>query len=567
MPIRYKLLIIFLLISLFPAGVLALFSYLNAKDALKNSTVEGLRVISEFREAEVFHFIDSQKTVTKNYASDGYIREHLSIIQQGNANARQAVVRLNSHLRNNKLPINKVIMSIDVISLDGRIAASTEPSRVGQITSDIAYFENGITTSYVSNIHAHHDNDFELDVATPIFRQGAGGQPIGVLINHFSIEGLNSLLRGDFVIKLGAKTQVRGVGKTGESYLVNQSGHMMTESIFPDNPKHYMKVDTFPVRMGLNSRQEVTGMWTNYREVPVVGASMVIEVDGFFVVLISEQEQTEAFAVVHRVQKGILIIFLIMLVVVIFVAIFTSQGITRPLQKLMVSMEFIRKGNLDAQVSGIESKDEIGFLAHTFNHMQNDLKLAKNSLEEQNRKLAELSTKDGLTGLYNRRYLDQVISAEFNRALRYNTPLSVMILDLDHFKLVNDTHGHLFGDHVLRESAQLLTAGLRKTDIIGRYGGEEFLVISPNTSLENIQLLAHKLCKQFAAHEFTVGGHTHKLTISIGMAPCNAEMTKHEELIHASDTALYLAKQSGRDRVCLSDHTCLTDACLGSEQS
>lgn len=161
---------------------------------------------------------------------------------------------------------------------------------------------------------------------------------------------------------------------------------------------------------------------------------------------------------------------------------------------------------------------------------------------------------DPLTGIYNRRHLDRRIGEEVARAQRYGLPLCVLMLDIDHFKRVNDEHGHQAGDRVLGAIGELTAAAVRESDIAARYGGEEFLVIVPNTPVSNATVLAERLRKRVESHGFVLtdepGGQQEiRVTVSIGVASLGDGVDSGEKLVHAADEALYRAKHEGRNRV------------------
>jgi diguanylate cyclase (GGDEF)-like protein len=164
-------------------------------------------------------------------------------------------------------------------------------------------------------------------------------------------------------------------------------------------------------------------------------------------------------------------------------------------------------------------------------------------------KVERLSVTDGLTGLFNRRHFSERIEEEFSKASRYQTPLSVLIMDVDHFKRVNDTYGHQVGDIVLIAVAQILRQSVRETDLIGRYGGEEFVVLLPHTEMEQAVAVAEKIRK--AVSEKLIGEMDGKaVTISIGVAGMDGvEARNVDDLIRHADGALYRAKEEGRNRV------------------
>ncbi len=164
----------------------------------------------------------------------------------------------------------------------------------------------------------------------------------------------------------------------------------------------------------------------------------------------------------------------------------------------------------------------------------------------------QLAITDGLTGVYNRRYFQRQLESEFRRAPRFGYSVALMLLDIDHFKRFNDTHGHLLGDQVLRSVGQILRDSTRETDVVARYGGEEFAVILPETTTEQALEVAKRIRKNLARHPFWGRGQTPvQVTASIGIAASLASEIKPEELIDLSDAALYEAKHGGRDRVCV----------------
>jgi diguanylate cyclase (GGDEF)-like protein len=171
-------------------------------------------------------------------------------------------------------------------------------------------------------------------------------------------------------------------------------------------------------------------------------------------------------------------------------------------------------------------------------------------LMSKNKLLEQLSTTDPLTGLRNRRYLTEVLSVEFLRAKRYHTPLSVVMADIDHFKEVNDRHGHAAGDSVLEAVGGILKRRLRGSDHGGRYGGEEFLMVLANADADGAGVFAERLRQEVEATE--LGGETGasiEITLSLGIATLAPEHQTPGDLVSQADEALYRAKQAGRNRV------------------
>ncbi len=167
------------------------------------------------------------------------------------------------------------------------------------------------------------------------------------------------------------------------------------------------------------------------------------------------------------------------------------------------------------------------------------------TIEEKNKKLKEISDEDRLTGIYNRRKLEEILKENYNNSLRYNNKFSIILLDLDHFKNVNDNYGHQIGDKVLQEVSSLLLEKIRKVDYCGRWGGEEFLIILPETDLASAVKLAKRLRSEIGNYEFT---KVQNITSSFGVSTYSSNKDI-KEIINAADEALYKAKDNGRNRV------------------
>jgi diguanylate cyclase (GGDEF)-like protein len=161
---------------------------------------------------------------------------------------------------------------------------------------------------------------------------------------------------------------------------------------------------------------------------------------------------------------------------------------------------------------------------------------------------------DPLTAVYNRRYLDRRLGEEFMRARRHGLPLSILLFDIDHFKQINDTHGHQAGDRALALFARHVAKHLREPDVLARYGGDEFMVIAPHTDHDGALVLALRMRESLASAPFSLdddrkGQHQVRLSSSIGVASLGSEVERPEALVQLADENLYRAKRDGRNRV------------------
>lgn len=175
-------------------------------------------------------------------------------------------------------------------------------------------------------------------------------------------------------------------------------------------------------------------------------------------------------------------------------------------------------------------------------------KILMDELDKKNKELIELSITDGLTGLYNHRFLQERFDFEYKRIRRYGGIVSCMMIDIDHFKLINDTYGHQFGDQVLCQLSSILKENSREVDICGRYGGEEFMVVT-NLNAEDTLKFASKLHAAIEQNEFDCGDKKIHVTVSIGIAECQTDIQSKQELIERADSAMYRAKKDGRNLI------------------
>ncbi len=162
----------------------------------------------------------------------------------------------------------------------------------------------------------------------------------------------------------------------------------------------------------------------------------------------------------------------------------------------------------------------------------------------------DLVMRDGLTEIFNKRKYEEEVEREVARASRYSRPLTMILLDIDHFKVVNDTYGHLCGDYVLKQVAERVRTSLRQEQIFARVGGEEFVVLCPETSIENARRLAEKLRDRIACEPVVYAGFQVPVTCSFGVAQLGRSMRDGTALYEAADRAMYDAKQGGRNMVC-----------------
>tara|TARA_B100000029_G_scaffold504387_1_gene583132 strand:- start:7 stop:960 length:954 start_codon:yes stop_codon:yes gene_type:complete len=253
-------------------------------------------------------------------------------------------------------------------------------------------------------------------------------------------------------------------------------------------------------------------------------------------------------------------------------ALLLGRLVLEPMRLLTDTARRISDGELGARVPEGARGEEMVLLGRVFNEMAEEiqgqtarleklvadrtreLEAANSELGSAVAELERLARTDGLTGLRNHRAFQEALSFEVRRAGRLKQPLSLLMVDVDHFKTYNDAHGHPAGDHVLKRVAHIFTETLRSIDLVARYGGEEFAVLLLDTSTAAAQSVGDKLRQAVRSYDFPMAGDSQergRITVSVGVATLPGHADDAADLLERADAALYVAKRSGRDRVCV----------------
>jgi diguanylate cyclase (GGDEF)-like protein len=292
----------------------------------------------------------------------------------------------------------------------------------------------------------------------------------------------------------------------------------------------------------------------------VIGASQPIALLDWHVVIITPFES--AYASVLSVVKRVFLIDLGIILVFSFLAYRVTARVVRPIGQLCEAVRRVVEGHNELEIPEVASRDEIGLLTRTFNDMIQAQRSQRHEIEKTNRHLKEqnyrlevaneqlnqLSITDGLTKLHNHRFFQDHLTREIRRVERTEEPLSILIVDIDDFKRLNDRFGHAAGDEILTRIAQILHGAVRGTDLCARYGGEEFVVLAPGTDTAGAYQLAEKVRTAIAESSFIVDDslRPQRVTVSIGVA---AFCGNRKRFFQKADQALYRAKADGKNCV------------------
>ncbi len=260
--------------------------------------------------------------------------------------------------------------------------------------------------------------------------------------------------------------------------------------------------------------------------------------------------------------RRVLLIDLMTILALSLVAYQITSAVLKPIESLALGARRVAEGQFDREIPDPGSRDEIGVLIHAFNHMlqrvrtyQEEIKESNENLRTHNVKLQQanelleqLSITDGLTKLHNHRFFQDQLTREIRRVARASTPLSLLLIDIDDFKCLNDRFGHAAGDELLHGLALIMNATVRSSDLLARYGGEEFAVLAPGTDKEGTYQLAEKLRTAIAESSFILGDSMRltRVTVSVGVSQFKNDRKK---FFDEADRALYRAKAAGKNCV------------------
>jgi len=311
--------------------------------------------------------------------------------------------------------------------------------------------------------------------------------------------------------------------KTGRQFLYSRGAKKVLHEIYPALSDDNQTLREYTNAMG----ERLLGLVVPFREFEW----------GLF---IAENYEKAFSGLIHARRRNIIIICCFGVLMGIVAYLLTRQ-IMVPLSALTRGAERVADGDLDVQLP-VRRNDEIGFATTVFNDMVAKLKLSQTKLEQ-------LATTDTLTGLNNRKRVMRILRDHYEYYRRYETAFSVLMLDVDHFKLVNDTYGHQAGDTVLKQVAELFNENLRNVDSAGRYGGEEFLVILAESGVDESIQAAERIRKAVASHLFIHEDQEIQVHISVGIGRIHKQDGDEHQVVRRADMALYRAKNEGRNRV------------------
>jgi len=377
--------------------------------------------------------------------------------------------------------------------------------------------------------------------ASPILN--AQQQFNGVVFGAVNLDIINQLL------------QESRVGFLGHAYIIDQEGTMLSEFNNKEQRSsgnylvddHILNAALKNKTSGLKLYKDANNKWVLAKSKPINGGKWFV---------ISEIGLLEAYKPLINRILWITICLVVGSFFMIKMMLHLSKRIEEPIQQLLTGVRKVEQGFYEYQINDQQLTpyaQEFQELCASFNEMSD--KVRKDTIL-----LKELSITCQLTKLYNRRYLIEQGELVFQKCVEEQHHCSCIAIDIDFFKKVNDTYGHLIGDEVLKHVANIITNSVRKIDIVTRYGGEEFVILSPNTTLESAVKIAERVRQHVEDHPYTADFEIN-VTVSIGIAGYgdSENVSTFYELLDKADQALYIAKESGRNQLRICDKTGIID--------
>jgi diguanylate cyclase (GGDEF)-like protein len=463
---------------------------------------------------------------------------------------------------------------IGVADAQGTVRSATGDLLVGQSVADRAWFKGGLEKVFVGDVHpakllekllppspSGEPHRF-VDFAAPIRQDNT---VVGVLGIHGSWEWTRSVIE--------SLTPSNDTGSAVELFIFDKQGQLI---FAPKELAERMKLqgEKIPATLPAASAALATGAPPGKAKLPI---AVVRWLDGHQYLtaasalraqepandlgwtVVAREPVEQAFSEAQHTLRLVLAIGLGSALLASLLAWLAARRLSEDLYALATAARNVQADRLGSELPQAQSSREVRQLSGALTHMTQRLQAEHEVLEEKvrvrtlelqaaNRALDLQARTDALTGLLNRRGFDPRFSFALALARRSGRPLSMIALDVDHFKRVNDSFGHDAGDEVLRRVARTLEARLRASDVIARTGGEEFVAMLPDTTLEGAQAIAHTLLAAMAEHEDAVVG---TVTISAGVASLHGTEDQGPAMLRRADEALYEAKRQGRNRACL----------------
>ncbi|BBJ22835.1 sensor domain-containing diguanylate cyclase [Candidatus Nitrotoga sp. AM1P] len=536
--IKSKIFVFAIIATLTPALGLGLLSFRQNEAQINENVTRQLRALASQASRELELWINKHIRTVRALSTSNAIIDGLSVTAHPLAGKSHNTPQALTHYLRSVQSKLDTILELTVVNATGQILASSAavPSAV---TLPQSWPESALTEGVVL-VPPHWEKQratATLSVAVPVLSYG--NALMGALVAVLDLRTAQPYL------KSSTKSP------PGEVLLLDQNGRELLNSRATNTTK-LMSLDAAVLRQMLSKPGE-SMIFQGLMHREVIGLADIPA--ALPVTIVAEQDRADVYAAWVNLRNLYLALVCIIVLVVTAVAFRMGRSIVTPLQHLINAANSIASGDLDVRLP-VTRNDEFGHLTRIFNQMADKLRhshaeiVATNqAMQKQNQLLETLSITDGLTGLYNRSKLDAILIDEMARFKRNLRPFAVLMMDIDYFKTLNDSHGHIAGDEVITAVANILSRSIRSVDYAARYGGDEFIIIMVETTADMALKTAERIRSQVNDMRYSANGQIVSVTVSIGVVQCTqSDDVTPTAVFSRADSALYEAKRAGRNR-------------------
>ena len=535
--IKNKIIVFAILATFLPSLGLGFLSFYQNKAIISDNVTRELRASARYAGRELDLWVNEHIYAVRALSTSNIIIDELSLVSQLEENVTEdANNALALYLRSVQEML-ETMLELTVVDASGEVIASSV-----EVPTRVAIPQNWPQDALVQGvvvIPPHWDEKYgtaKFSVAVPI--SSYDDPALGAVIVTLDMHTMQSALKGAEEL---AKSEV---------LLLDVDGRVLLTSYVVESKRMFLGLEP------LQHLQEQLGkvaffQGVNQRE--VIGVAYLSK--ALPIIVVAERDREEVYADWVRQRDFFLALVSMLIIIVAAVAIRMGRSIVVPLKNLVDATKQIVRGDFEVSLV-VAQKDELGLLTQTFNQMteklrQNETEIlaANQAMQRKNQLLETLSITDGLTGLYNRNKLNLIISDQLARFERSKRPFAVLMIDVDHFKQLNDSLGHIAGDEILVAVGRVFTNTIRNVDFAARYGGDEFIIILVETTVDEALNTAKRIRSQIVDIYCSTIYKTVEVTLSMGIVQCESSDTTPTILLSRVDEALYEAKREGRNRV------------------
>lgn len=534
--IKSKLVVFATMATLIPSLGLGLLTFRQSEAQINANVTRELRALTDYAGREIEFWLDRRVHEAHVTAASGAVIEALSASYQRRADMSAKYPGALAHYLQSVQGKLDAIRELTVMNASGKIIASSAEKPAGATLPD-EWPQNSVTEGLV--IAPPHWNEqyntATLSVAVPVLSYD--NVLMGALVAVLDLRNLQPHLKSS------------AISPPGEVLLLDSAGRILIGTQTEGGT--LVQLDA-PLLRDLLARPGESLVFEGLTHREVIGLANVSR--EFPLTILAERDRAAVYGAWIELRNMFLILVGTLVLIVAAAAFEMGRSIVVPLQRLMRAADRIADGDLEVRLSATR-KDEIGHLTKVFDQMADRLRrnhaeimAAHEAMQQQNQVLETLSITDSLTGLYNRNKLDAILTDQLARFKRTHRPFALLMLDIDHFKTLNDTYGHITGDKILAKVAQILLQSIRSIDYAARYGGDEFIIILVETYIDQAVKTAERIRAHVENLTYGAGKSAISITVSIGVVECQPNDSTTTAVFSRADNALYEAKRAGRNQ-------------------